>query len=129
MLGRTEGSFRPVARESCDHMPGYYVAVDDSATVRLIGSAWRLDGRLQDFFLELQRCSPDDWEWETVMRADICHGHAHTHRVVDGVDSEGDPEHVFRLDALDDVDEGFMRVVGHMTAAGREIVRLQEGTG
>lgn len=129
-LGRTEGDYVPPPREECDGGDRvFYLPVSESSTVQIVGRAWRQEGRLRDFFLELQRCESQSWQWETVMRADICHGHAHTHRVIDGEDHEGDPQHVYRLDKPDDVDEGYARVVGFITEHGAELASREEGSG
>ncbi|AKS31177.1 hypothetical protein [Mycolicibacterium goodii] len=77
--------------------------VDDGYSVRVQTHIWRYEGRLVDFFLDLQVLGPDGWI--TVEHIDCCHGYCH-HHPLNGSDSR--PIH--RLDDVADVQRAFKQV-------------------
>lgn len=81
--------------------------VNDIGSARIDVRMWRKNGPLVDFHLILEVESWMEWTWEKVLRVDICHGHAHAHRIVDGQDSEEEPVHVCRIDTVDEVQAAY----------------------
>lgn len=125
-LGRKEGDYVPPERADCDERV-FHMPVRDSAAARIEVRRWQQGGRMVDFHLALQLVIWDTWEWDTITRVDICHGHAHIHRVIDGADVPGDPQHVYRLDSLEDVDEAYRRSLEHCMAIAADEIRDDEG--
>lgn len=100
------GEYEPPDRSLCRYKQ-WYVAIDDSDTLRIETRIWQLDGRLSEFVITLKASTFG--EWSETARIDCKHGHIHMHTVAhDTIVS------IRRLDAIDDVQAGFEEASGMM---------------
>lgn len=76
---------------------------------------WTINGKLVDFALAFQVKNLDTWT--TLVRADICHGHAHIHARPDQPDET--VIHIARLDKQAQLNSAFSNCLAQIDEIGR----------
>ncbi|GAA2865769.1 hypothetical protein GCM10010454_23830 [Microbacterium arabinogalactanolyticum] len=117
------GAYVPPSRSTCTEKV-FYLPLDDDATFQVEQRTWT-DDRLVDFHLiaSAMRLAKGGWDTLDLVRADICHGHAHAHLLV-GPSKDSDPFHIRRIDTVDDVQPAFrtatIQIIKLATRVGNE---------